>query len=238
MIRFWGWLWWTALPVRKRLAVSNYLAAFPDRDPAELRDTVGEMVVSYLDLIRGRRAKLFDIELLKHGGIALAGHGVSWDLGLISAAEVVPVTIFVKTPANPLAAAIIQRLRARADLELLPPRGSMEAAYAALDRGRVVAFVQDQRHNSGVPVPFFGRPARTSAAFAAMAWRTRAPLFGAWPSREPDGAYHARIERLDWAIPEEREAAIERLTAASAAWYESKIRARPRAWLWLHDRWR
>lgn len=238
MISLWGWLWWNVVPVRKRLAVASYRRAFPERDPAELAQTMGEIIVSYLDLLRGRRAKMVDIQIVQPGSICLCGHGVSWDLGLISAAEHIPITIFVKTPANPVAAAIINRLRGQADLELLPPRGSMEQAYAALARGRVVAFVQDQRHNAGLPVPFFGRPARTSPAFAAMAWRTRAPLYGAWPSREADGTYQARFERLDWEIPEDREEAVQRLTAQSAAWYEAQIRARPRAWLWLHDRWR
>ena len=233
-----GWLWWTALPVRKRLAVNNYRAAFPERDPGELRQTVSEMFWSYIDLIRGAPSTIFDVEIMKHGGIALAGHGVGWDLSLIRAAQQVPVTIFVKAPTNPLAASIIRRLRAQADLELLPPRGSMASAYRALERGRVVAFVQDQRHNAGLPVPFFGRPARTSPAFASMAWRTRAPLFGAWPSLGPTGGYQAHIERLDWEIPESREEAIARLTERSALWYEQKIRQHPRGWLWLHDRWR
>lgn len=238
MIPLFGWLWWTLLPVRKRLAISNYQLAFPERDPAELRRAVGEIAAGYVDLLLQRWAKLRDVELLRGGGIALSGHGGAWDLALISAAREVPVTVFVRTPTNPLAARLIAALRRRGDLELLPPRGSMEAAYKALDRGRVVLFVLDQRHNQGLAVPFFGRPARTSAAFAAMAWRTRAPLFGAWASRGPDGRHQLEIERLDWAIPDDRAEAIDALTRRSQRFYEDHIRARPWSWLWLHDRWK
>lgn len=239
MITLLGWLWWTLLPVRKRLAVSNYRACFPERDPGELRRTVGELVAGYLDLLRGRRAELRGAELLREGGLVLAGHGGAWDLCLISVAAQVPITVFVRTPTNPLAARLLARLRARAgDLELLPPRGSQQAAYSALARGRVVVFVQDQRHNAGISVPFFGRPALTSPAFAAMAWRSRAPLFGAWQGREPDGRHWLQIERLPWAIPEDRDEAVRTLTESSQRHYEQKIRQRPWSWLWLHDRWK
>ncbi len=233
-----GWLWWTLLPVRKRLAVANYRACFPERSPAELRRTVGELVLGYLELARGRRAELRDWEMLRGGGLVLAGHGGAWDLCLVSVAAAVPITVFVRTPTNRLAARLLERARQGVDLELLPPRGSMEAAYRALDRGRVVVFVQDQRHNAGLAVPFFGRPALTSPAFGAMAWRTRAPLFGAWQGREPDGQHWLQIERLPWEIPADRDEAIQTLTARSQAFYAEKIRLRPYSWLWLHDRWK
>ena len=86
MISLWGWLWWNVVPVRKRLAIESYRRAFPERDPAELAQTMGEIIVSYLDLMRGRRAKMIDIQIVQPGSICLCGHGVSWDLGLISAA--------------------------------------------------------------------------------------------------------------------------------------------------------
>ena len=237
MISLLGWLWWTALPVRKRLAVANYRAAFPERDPAELRRTVGELVEGYVDLLRGVRARTVDVRQMAGGGIALAGHLGAWDLALISVAHEVPVTIFVREPTNPLARRIIAGLRRQGDLELLPPRGSMQHAYKALERGRVVTFVLDQRHNQGLAVPFFGRPARTSPAFASMLWRTRAPLYGGWQGRDA-GGHWLQVERLDWPVPEDRDEAIQALTARSQRWYEEKIRQHPWSWLWLHDRWR
>lgn len=232
-----GWLWWTLIPARKRLAVENFRRCFPERDPGELRQGVGEMVRAYLDLIRGRRSPVQDVELLAQGGIFLVGHCAAWDLALVSVAEQVPVTIFVKTPSNPLVARIIEQLRRRTGMELLGPDGSMEAAYQALARGRVVTFTQDQRRNRGLAVPFFGRPALTSAAFAAMAWKTRAPMYGGWQWVE-GGRYWARIYRLDWPVPEDRDQAILELTARSQRFYEATIRTAPRSWLWLHDRWK
>ncbi len=237
VVRAVGWLWWSLLPIRKRLAVEAYRACFPERDPAELRRSVGEMVEGYLDLVRGERCEFEGLEELEGPGLVLCGHFGAWDLTLISAGRVRPMTAFVKAPSNALAAWWIERQRRRGGVQLLPPRNSIRAAYRALEEGRFIAFIQDQRHNAGIEVPFFGRPARTSEAFAAMAWRTRAPLYGVWQWRE-GGRYRARVERLGWEIPDDREQAIHELTARSQAWYEEKIRIRPHSWLWLHDRWK
>jgi len=233
-----GWLWWCLLPVRKGVAMENYRAAFPDRDVGELRKTVGEVAWGYLQLLWGARGRVEGAELAAKGGIILGGHFASWDLALVSLGDHVPVTIFIKEPSNKLAAALITHIRGQSDVELLPPANSMAAAYAALERGRLVMFVQDQRHNKGIEVPFLGRPALTSAAFAAMAWRTRAPLFGMHQWRGEDGKLHQKVFPLDTAIAEDRDAAIAALTQASQEFYAEGIRRRPWSWWWLHDRWK
>jgi KDO2-lipid IV(A) lauroyltransferase len=232
-----GWIWWTVLPLRKRLAVANHQAAFPDRDPGELRRTVGELAWSYAELLLGRRARVAGLEHFSGGAIALAGHFPGWDLALVSLAEQAPVTIFVREPHDALPRWVIRRLRARAGAELLPPRGSMARAYAALGQGRTVIFVQDQRHDGGLVVDFLGRPAKTSPALAAMAWRTRAPLVSIVQERI-DGEWVATIRPLAVAVPADRDAAIAALTAESQRFYSREIRRRPWAWWWLHDRWR
>lgn len=231
-----SWLWWTLLPVRKRLAVDNFRHAFPDRDPTELRRFMAETIRGYLWLLRGKRVPIEGVEHAA-GALLLAGHTAAWDLVLISGAEQTPSTVFVKPPSNRLAAWLIRRLRARTGAELLPPRGSKDAAYDALSRGRTVVFLLDQRHNQGIPVPFFGRPAWTSAAFAAMAHRSRAPVVGLWQWWE-DGELRARVEPLDIEIPDDRDQAIAEITAWTQRWYEEQIRTAPRSWLWLHDRWK
>ena len=233
-----GWLWWWVLPIRKRLAVDNYQAAFPDRDPRELRQTVGELVVGYIDLFLNRPVKLKHMDLVQQGGICLAGHGGAWDLALCAAAKKVPATIFVKLPTNRLAAWWITRMRKKSGIELLAPTGSAFAAFRALRKGRLVVFVMDQRFNDGIKVPFFGRDARTSAGFALMLHRTKAPLFGAWQWRDATGQHTLKIEALSPTIPDDIAQAISELTAFSQTWTERMIRTQPHSWLWLHDRWK
>lgn len=232
-----GWIWWVVLPLRKRLAVDNFRAAFPDEDPTTLRRTVGELAWSYGELLLGRRARVEGVEHLANGTIALAGHFPGWDMALVSLAEAAPVTIFVREPHDALPRWVIRRLREEAGAELLPPRGSQARAYAALEEGRTVIFVQDQRHDPGLAVDFLGRPARTSAGFAAMVHRTRRPVVRVTQARE-DGGWVVRIHPLDLSVPDDRDAALPALTQASQDAYAAEIRRRPWAWWWLHDRWR
>ena len=237
MIGLIGWIWWLCVPIRKQMAIDNYRYAFPDRPLGDLRRCVGEMVWGYVELAFGKRAQIHGGEQITHGGLCLAGHGGAWDLALISAAQHIPITIFVKTPANPLVAWWIRRMRERAGLELLPPHASALAAYRALKRGRLVVFVQDQRHNQGIPVPFFERQAWTSRGFSVLAARTNVPIFGAWQSRdEKTGVHTMHIETLS--IDPRSPDHISDITRQTQQFYESKIRERPHSWLWLHDRWR
>jgi len=233
-----GWIWWTLLPARRRLAVSNHQAAFPDRDPGELRRTVGELAWSYAELAMGRRAVVTGLEQHTGGAVVLAGHFSGWDLALLSLADHVPVTIFVREPSDRVARAVVAHLREHPNLELLPPRGAMNRAYAALDEGRLVLFVQDQRHDPGIPAPFLGRQAWTSVGFAIAAWRTRAPILGMTQHRAGDGRHHVHLTPLPLPVPPERDTAVQTLTAASQRFYEDAVRARPWTWWWLHDRWR
>ena len=237
MTWFLGWLWWLVFPVRKELAVRNFATAFPDENPSKLRRSVGVVVWSYFELLARRRAKVQGVEFLKGGTIALGGHASSWDITLLSLACHVPVTIFVKPPSNPFAAWVIAALRGQEDLELLAPTGSMSDAYEALERGRMVMFVQDQRYNQGIPVDFLGRPALTSAGFASMVWRTKAPVVGVWQRKE-GGEHHVSVSSLDIEIPEDRDAAILALTQESQRFYADRIKENPPNWWWLHDRWR
>ncbi len=238
MIRLIGWLWWWVIPIRKKLAIANYAAAFPERDPRDLQRTVGELVAGYVDLLRGRPVALQGMELVQQGGVCLAGHGGAWDLGLCAAARQVPATIFVRTPSNRLAAWWITRMRERSGIELLPPRNSALKALRALKRGRLLVFVQDQRENDGIRIDFFGRPARTSRGLATIVYHTKAPVFGAWQWRDEAGQHHLSVEPIEIPFPDDPDEAPAVITRATQAWYEDKIRSAPHSWLWLHDRWR
>jgi lauroyl/myristoyl acyltransferase len=151
-------------------------------------------------------------------------------IALVSGAETYPITIFVKPPTNRVAAWIVERLRRRSGAELLPPHHAMEAAYAALERKRVVVFVQDQRHNRGNRRPFFGAARAHVTGVRGDGVAHEAPLFGIRQWKE-NGVHHLRVERLDWSIPEDRDEAVPRSPSGPQQFYESAIRQRPWSWL-------
>ena len=242
-----AWLWWWVVPVRKRLAVQNFERAFPDRraGPA-LRQSVYSMIHGYIEFAREHRRptaryRFSDFESLRErvqdgkGALVLTGHGGAWELlGRACSVELgLPITLIVRQPTSPGTKAWIEGLRCSAGLELLPPEGSFFAACRAIRQGRVVVCLLDQRHNGGLNVPFFGRPAKTSKGLALLAYRTGAPVYGAWAFREGFGQHHFVLHppiALSGCVAED--------TASFAAFTEARIRECPTNWLWLHARWR
>ena len=242
-----AWVWWTVLPVRRAVAVSNLRACFPELAPGPaLRRMMAELILGYVELLRHVRAPLpgltfegFEPLLARSraglGSLVLASHGGAWDLcGLATAqATGIPTTVIAKPPTSPAVAALIREIREGGGLALLPPRGSMGQVMEALTEGRVVIFFLDQRHNQGVLTPFFGRDALTAPSLAIAAARAGVPVFPVWQRRVGIGAHHVRLYP-----PFELSGDIHRDTAAFLCFVEEAIREEAHAWLWLHDRWR
>lgn len=235
-----GWVWWLLLPIRRSVAWNNLQQAIPGASAHRLRHAVGSVAWGYLELLVGPEVDWRGLEAARGGAVLFTAHLGPWDPCLVEAARIAPLTVFLKVPSSGAAAWAVRRLRMRpgVDLEALPVKDAMEAAHKALQRGRLIVFVLDQRHNAGIPVDFFGRPAWTSAAFAAMVHRHRPRLFASHQWRDASGRLHARAVPLDWSVPEDRTEAIQALTARSQQWIEARVRETPGDWWWLHKRWK
>jgi KDO2-lipid IV(A) lauroyltransferase len=229
-----AWTWWWVLPIRRRVAVENLRAALPDVAPRPvLTRMMHDLVLGYVELLQFDRLR---IEVVGaegvRGAVLVGGHGGAWDLALLGWARAFPVTIFLRTPTNAWVRGLLTRLRDEAGVHRLETGAGMDAAYRALAAGRNVFFVQDQRHNAGPPLPFFGRPAHTSLGAAAAVARTGCPVYGAWQWRVGTG--HHRLEL--WPLAAQGE--LRDVTNAFNTFYAQQIAARPHGWLWLHDRWK
>jgi len=110
----------------------------------------------------------------------------------------------------------------------------------ALRRGGALAVLIDQDTDvQGTFVPFFGRPAYTPTAPAALALRLGCPLMCGFIAREPGGDFRVVIHppfhvRSTGNHEEDLRALTERLTAS----LEAHIRRYPEQWTWMHRRWR
>ncbi|HJN75809.1 MAG TPA: lysophospholipid acyltransferase family protein [Myxococcota bacterium] len=241
-----SWIWWLLVPIRRNVAAANLSRAFPELPPGPtLRRTVAEILLGYTELLRHFRDPVHiewegvDPIRERHargeGTLVIGSHSGSWDLAMAAfpKSQEVPLSVFVKPPAQGEVARVIADIRDKAGLYLLPPGSSMRHAYEALDAGHMVIFVMDQRRNQGIPVPFFGQPAWTSPAAAAAHARTGVPVFGCWQWREGTGRHRVRFYG-----PLELSGDVEDDTARLTRWYEERLRERPHGWLWLHDRWR
>ncbi len=232
-----AWAWWWGAPIRKRVAVHNLARSLPEAPPRRvLPRMMHDLVLGYVELVQFDRVA---VEVTGTEGVAgaivLAGHGGAWDLALLAWSRTFPVSIFLRTPKSRWVQAWLARHRDAHGVHRLETGAGMSAAYAALAAGRNVFFVQDQRHNRGPGVPFFGCEARTSLGAAVAHRKTGAPIYGAWQWREGTGRHRLHLERLDVAGAEGDDLAV---TAAINQFYARQIAARPHGWLWLHERWK
>jgi KDO2-lipid IV(A) lauroyltransferase len=240
----WGvaWIWWWFLPIRRAEAVGALQKALPGVPPRPtLTRMMRDLALGYIEFVQFERLNVTveGAAGMPAGALVLGGHGGSWDVALLAMADVVPLAIFLRTPKDAWTRAFLAGYRARHDVLALETGARMDAAYAALDAGRAVLFIQDQRHGSGIASPFFGRPARTSAGIAAAHLRTGRPIWTVWQWREGVGRHRLHLAPLP--LPPrtgDRSVDTQAITDATNAWYEARIREHPHGWLWLHRRWR
>ena len=246
------------LPVHRQ-GLDNLARALPELSPAEVRRCarrmwrhLGRVATEYPHLHRfsvdapdGRielvgRAHLEEARRSPTGGIFVSGHIGNWEIAALTLEQGgIPATVVYRAANNPIVDRMISRFRS-ALMQHLVPKGhdGTRELVRTLGAGRHVALLVDQKLNTGIPVPFFGRDAMTAPAVATFALRYDCPV---WP---------IRVERLAGAsfrvtvypklvTPQEgtREERIRAIMVAINQVLEDWIRERPEQWLWLHRRW-
>ena len=122
----------------------------------------------------------------------------------------------------------------------LIPKGTVAArrAIAVLRRGAHLTMLADQKMNDGIPVPFFGRPAMTASALAALgaALRLRRASRARRAARRSAFPAH-RLPAVALPRSGDHHADVAALMARVNQTLEEWIRDRPEEWFWLHRRW-
>ena len=179
------------------------------------------------------------------GVLFVTGHIGNWEL-LAWAVQVagIPSASVGRRSYDPGLTELIDRWRRRWGALALwreSPRVGSEIEDA-VERGISVGILIDQAVElPSVPIPFFGRPARTVVGPALLALARRIPVVVGWIRRRPDGLHVVEIE--DSAPPAaapQPQAAGAIASAWTAAWtatLERAIRDEPEQWVWMHRRW-
>lgn len=185
-----------------------------------------------------------DAELAKgRGALVVTAHLGNWELlaARLRRAGHRGVVVGYRRPNDPSAAWLASMRRAYG-VETLAQQDHPRELLRALDRGLVVGLLADLevRRIDGEFLPFFGVPALTMTAPAAIARARRSPLL---PARCVFDAQSRRY-RLTFDAPLELDRTLERhaatldLTARLNRAFEAWIRAAPGQWAWHQPRWR
>lgn len=228
----------------------NLALALPDLSPEQQQeaitgmwDNLGRVMAEYAHLgaFDASRVEVVGSEHVlgmqqqQRPFIMAAGHFANW--------EVLPVTILrhgidaqliYRHANNPYVEKLMQHARSPGGTRFARKGvAGARSVHGALRNHEPIAMLVDQKHNRGLPIPFFGRPAMTATAVAELALKYDAPILMGWCERL-DGA-RFRITMLP--PLDVSSGNVEEVLTRMNAQLESWIRQRPAQWLWLHKRW-
>ena len=256
-------------PRRRRIARANLRIAFPELDetqrlvlarrscqsfvltclegakflyrfePRRAEETMREIVDGAEEMFEKVRAVHEDAG----GCVFVVPHLGNWEcLAHAGALAGIPLTIPVRPLDNRKLEALLYEMRASSGQEILAKKNAFFHLREALRKGRSVAILADQNAGGeGIDAPFFGKPARTTPAPAALAFLYNRPIVLISCLRKGDGRRY-EILLSEPVVPDmdaqSAKGEIERLTRVVNEETENFIRKGPEQYLWIHDRWK
>ena len=243
----------------RRLALSNLAAAFPVRSPQERQAIAREMFAHFGRLLAvllkfstmTPQEMLARVEFEGHervlaahaqgrGALLFTGHFGFWEINaLVHALTLHPIAVMARPLDNPLLHDLLERVRRRTGNAVIYRRGALRRVLRTLAGNQAVALLIDQHiHTDAVYVDFFNRPAATTAALAAIALRTGAPVIPVFALPLPGGRFRMVYEHAVDAPDADDPDAIRDFTQRCTDVLEMYVRRYPQLWLWMHRRWR
>ncbi|MBN2297175.1 MAG: lysophospholipid acyltransferase family protein, partial [Deltaproteobacteria bacterium] len=186
------------------------------------------------------------------GVMMITGH-MNWEiLGYIPRILGIEFCIMGDIMKIPGIQAVIEDLRSRCGITLLPPRGGMVSMLTdELKQGRTIGIIIDQRGNEHHKIfcDFFGMPAPTNPAPALIAMKGDALILPVSAVRNghtytftfekpiDSRQYGNDCRDIEKTSDCWKSQSIVSLSRAMQTWLESAIRKCPQQWFWIHCRW-
>jgi len=215
---------------------------------------VGKNVV---DVVRLKKMKYEDVERITEieglkyldqayragkGVIGLTGHIGNFELmAAYLSLKGYKLSVVGREVYDPRLDRLLVKNRESVGLESIPTSAGVKPILKALRAGRFLGVLADQDSSRvrGVFVNFFGRPARTPAGPALLAYKTGAPIVPMAIVRKNKNKYKIIIKPpVELAFSENREKDMTDVTQRCTQVLEAIIREYPDQWLWMHERWK
>ena len=249
-------------PSRRKIAEANLKIAFgKEKNEIELQALGREFFTqagrgALRLLAYSRILKQIEVEGEHHLREALKlGQGVILASGHVSVFPLIicalgkknyPIHTFFRFPRDPrLGRYVLGHIQKMGGsyLPTHPPRLALERALECLAKNEIIIIFIDQNvHEGGEFIEFFGRPAATTTLPASLALRTQAPILPVFiKSRDMPGSPGFTITIYPPLRPEpsgERKADRIRISRELNEILEARIRETPAQWFWFHRRWK
>ena len=244
------------LTSKRHIAETGLRTAFPDKTDAEIKalmkaqwDNLGRTFAEFPITHRlrpfGPKSRV-TIKGMEHyeanqPAIIVTGHFANWEV----MATVLPqsdhtVRITYRKVNNPLIDRRVRKQREAYGTKFLVKKSSHAGGrelFEALKAGESVALLNDQKFNTGIEVPFFGKAAMTAQGAVRLALKTGRPLLPMSVTRDKAIFTVTFYPPLELIKTGEREADVLSGVKQVNAFIEDRIREHPGQWFWVHRRW-
>jgi len=178
----------------------------------------------------------------KQGAILISGHFSNWELmAAVISQSGLPSKITYRPTNNPYFDKRIRAERAAYGTKLMVAKSGARGAkelFEALKAGDSIAFLNDQKFNEGIEVPFFGVGAMTLPGPTRLALKTSAPLIPMSIERIKGTKFKVVIHPpMDLENTGDRDADVMAGLVKINTFVEDQIRKNPTDWFWVHRRW-
>jgi Kdo2-lipid IVA lauroyltransferase/acyltransferase len=244
----------------RRIALDNLARAFPLRSAAERRALAKAMYAHFgalvFELLRFRSLTpdemkaLMEVEGVERihaahakgkGMFFVTGHFGYWEMQAITHPFHSPsIAVMARPLDNPKLHDWLEQLRTMTGNRVIYRQGALRRVLRELGENHAVAILIDQHiHTSeAVTVDYFGRPAATTSALAALALRTGAAVIPVFTLPLPGGRYRFIYEHPVEPPPADSPDPVREFTQRCTDVLEMYVRRHPELWLWMHRRWR
>lgn len=252
------------LTPRHKIALDNLRKAFPEKSADEINKiamgmwrNMGLLAAEYVyldqlfdyhpDNEKPGRVEVQGLEIFERlhseSGryVFFTGHTGNFELLPICAATFgLEITALFRPPNNPYIAKKVLAARETNMGTMVPSKaGAAWALASALDRGKSVGMLVDQKFKRGKDTQFFNRPVKTNPLAAKLARQYDCPVHPARCIRLPGGRFRLELEEAV-ELPRDNSGEID-LDASCQVFndvIERWVREYPDQWMWFHRRWK
>ena len=259
--KFFAFLFFYVIPVRKKVVISNLRKAFPGYPEDKIKkiafDNYFNFAVTVVEIMcipslskEELQSKFVckDLNLIKekyeqgNGLIFLTGHFGNWELGAIWIGSVlnIPIHVLVKKQRNKVFTKWMNRARERFGNKVIYLGLSVRELYQTIKSGGAVGIVGDQRgKRESIRISFFNQKTAAYSGAAAIALKTRVPVILAMGVRRPDFKYELMIKELAYNdLPDDKNEQIIYFTQKYFSAIQEFVEKYPDQWLWMHKIWK
>lgn len=174
------------------------------------------------------------------GAIIATAHSGNWELlGGTLALHGYPLVAVAQKQTNADMDKLINEYRTLVGMHVTY-KGSVREMIRLLGEGKIIGMLMDQDAGSdGVILDFLGKKASCPQGPAFLARMKESPVVPVFITENGDGTHRLLIKEYLWVEKsDDKQKDIQKATQTLTGIIEDHIRAYPKEWFWLHDRWK